>query len=199
MKIILRITMLIAVVVATGKIAEGSMPPHPRVRQLIAEGKIAEPYYLQHLDELRSRGVNAPWAAPELRLQCSMEAFPSARSLGPALVPQSPFNALVILVDFSDKPAQTDSTFLDTPIFGAGWYDIWLIRLGGESITSVDMPEYRSPIVYSIQQNFSNPFNPSTTIQFELPRSTRISLAIYDVLGNEVTRFNEGHIEGDTI
>jgi hypothetical protein len=39
---------------------------------------------------------------------------------------------------------------------------------------------------FSLFQNYPNPFNPSTTIQFELPRSSYTKLTIYDVMGREV-------------
>jgi hypothetical protein len=51
---------------------------------------------------------------------------------------------------------------------------------------------------YKLYQNFPNPFNPSTTIRFELPSSGLVTLKIYDVLGNEVvTLVNEEKRAGD--
>jgi hypothetical protein len=51
---------------------------------------------------------------------------------------------------------------------------------------------------YKLYQNFPNPFNPSTTIRFELPSSGLVTLKIYDVLGNEVvTLVNEEKLAGD--
>lgn len=49
-------------------------------------------------------------------------------------------------------------------------------RLGGEI-----------PKEYALSQNYPNPFNPTTTIQFALPKGSRISLKVFDLLGKEVT------------
>jgi len=44
------------------------------------------------------------------------------------------------------------------------------------------------PAEYGLDQNYPNPFNPSTTIGFRIPGpgSSRVSLAVYDMLGREV-------------
>ena len=41
--------------------------------------------------------------------------------------------------------------------------------------------------MFKLDQNYPNPFNPTTSIKFELPKSSHISLSVYDVLGREVS------------
>jgi len=40
---------------------------------------------------------------------------------------------------------------------------------------------------YCLEQNFPNPFNPTTTINYQIPKDGNVSLKIYDVLGKEIT------------
>ncbi len=42
------------------------------------------------------------------------------------------------------------------------------------------------PETYTLYQNYPNPFNPTTTIEFDLPEASLVTLKIYDLLGREV-------------
>ncbi len=45
---------------------------------------------------------------------------------------------------------------------------------------------------YELQQNFPNPFNPGTRIQFALPQAANVSLKIYDINGRLVADLING-------
>jgi hypothetical protein len=53
--------------------------------------------------------------------------------------------------------------------------------------TGVAPSDASVPLAYSLMQNYPNPFNPQTTIEYELPLATHVSMAVYDVLGREVS------------
>jgi hypothetical protein len=60
------------------------------------------------------------------------------------------------------------------------------------SLGVFDHNKYSLPNSFDLGQNFPNPFNPSTTIQFTLSEPSRIVLKIYDSLGREIsTLINE--------
>ena len=51
------------------------------------------------------------------------------------------------------------------------------------------------PAGFRLYGNYPNPFNPSSTIRYDLPEATRVTLAIYDVMGREVARLVDGSME----
>jgi uncharacterized delta-60 repeat protein len=40
---------------------------------------------------------------------------------------------------------------------------------------------------YTLHQNYPNPFNPTTTIKFDIVKASKVKLAVYDILGKEIT------------
>ena len=65
------------------------------------------------------------------------------------------------------------------------------IKGNGISLKKSFIIYYSAPKEYSLSQNFPNPFNPITTIRYDLPFDSKVSLKIYDILGKEVKKLVE--------
>ena len=55
-------------------------------------------------------------------------------------------------------------------------------------LTSVEEPVTQLPEKFTLEQNFPNPFNPTTTIEYGLPVTAHVRLEIYDITGRLVSR-----------
>lgn len=52
--------------------------------------------------------------------------------------------------------------------------------------TDITDEDGQIPQEFKLEQNYPNPFNPTTTITYQLPRSSTVNLTIYNYLGQEV-------------
>jgi len=52
-----------------------------------------------------------------------------------------------------------------------------------------------SPITFDMDQNFPNPFNPTTNINYSLPERSVVRLQVFDMLGRLVTTLADGTFE----
>jgi len=62
-------------------------------------------------------------------------------------------------------------------------------------LTGVESGENVLPSSISLSQNYPNPFNPSTTISYQLPKASNVSLQIFNALGQRVATLAEGEKE----
>jgi len=68
-----------------------------------------------------------------------------------------------------------------------GGYYVYYTKTGGVVLSAEDANADGAPRQYSLHQNYPNPFNPTTTIRFDISRSSDVRLSISDMLGREVS------------
>jgi photosystem II stability/assembly factor-like uncharacterized protein len=65
--------------------------------------------------------------------------------------------------------------------------DLFLLRTTNGGLTFVQDENPGTPHGYQLMQNYPNPFNPSTTINYSLPKYSKVTIRIFNVLGQEIT------------
>ena len=85
--------------------------------------------------------------------------------------------------------------------FGCGLTSLVYAKINGKEygtkITGVE--KYNSPkLTFHLIQNYPNPFNPSTDIMFEIPKSGKVTIRIYDILGKEIESHAFNYSRGGT-
>ena len=60
--------------------------------------------------------------------------------------------------------------------------------LGRQSVTTgINQAKITIPKEYILNQSYPNPFNPTATIRYSIPKGSRVSIKVYDILGREVS------------
>lgn len=107
-----------------------------------------------------------------------------------------------------DKDSGDPGNWWEIPTFvvntstkpGAGFFEgdntvapVSSVAIVGRNVTT-DIQEGRlnSPYEFRLSQNFPNPFNPSTVINFAIPQTANVSLEIFNVLGERVATILNG-------
>jgi hypothetical protein len=93
-------------------------------------------------------------------------------------------------------------SFVDRSLsFGEYSYQIRQIDLDGTSeiFPPMNVTVGVTPEKAVLGQNFPNPFNPSTTINFVVPMTGHVEVRVYSVLGQEVATLFDGTAEGGKI
>ena len=91
-------------------------------------------------------------------------------------------NSLLYLTIFPEKHKYRKKTFKINLIYRNG---------------SLSLKDPSLPYKFNLKQNYPNPFNPFTTLAYDLPKNSYVSVTIYDMLGVVVNNLiNENQNSG---
>jgi hypothetical protein len=66
-----------------------------------------------------------------------------------------------------------------------------------DAINSIGADGQQIPVQFTLEQNFPNPFNPSTKISYNLPNDSKVTLEVYNIIGNKIAQLvNEEQLAG---
>ncbi len=89
----------------------------------------------------------------------------------------------------------TDVSYGRYPDGSSGWHHFDTPTPLDSNIIAAALSETDGiPASFSVSQNYPNPFNPLTRIRFSLPRTSEVSLTIYDILGRIVAQPIDGRL-----
>ena len=136
-----------------------SMPYIDRQNEFMLFCRFADIYITERLPE-------GGWSQPE---NISID-YPYIRGTCPQITPDGNYLFFTIINNLVSHVYWIDAQFILNDYTGL----------------DQEHADYNTPDDYKLRQNCPNPFNPITTIQYELPQRSDVQITIYDLLGRKV-------------
>jgi hypothetical protein len=80
----------------------------------------------------------------------------------------------------------------DPTVVTLGTSSYLIVYVGPPYATAIERDENSVPFDFALHPNYPNPFNPATVINYQLPATSRVSLKVYNLLGQEITTIVDG-------
>lgn len=95
-------------------------------------------------------------------------------------------------------PAQNGRAYIATMRNRSGGWGTGVGLISPTVITNLNPNNEIIPDKFELSQNYPNPFNPSTVIKFALPTGSKVSLKVYNVLGEEIASLVNSNLSAGT-
>jgi hypothetical protein len=157
-------------------------------------------YSVDNLAPVTPGGVFLATLSNAVRLQWNFDR--TDPDVGRYIVYRSTTNGFPI-ADSTRLLTTTDSTVVDSSAIAGQTYYYRITTADIHGNESVPTPQIASavtsfgetgafPTAFSLHQNFPDPFNPATTITYELPATSHVTLTIYNTMGQEIVTLING-------
>ncbi|MBU2491073.1 MAG: Ig-like domain-containing protein, partial [Bacteroidetes bacterium] len=139
-----------------------------------------------------------PMDTTSVRLAFSMSPSTSGSftwTAGSTMILFIPNPALLYNTNYTLTIAATAKSLGGVPIDGNNDGipgDPYILNFKTESGTTDISETGNVPYKFELKQNFPNPFNPSTTIKFQIPKTSYVTLKVFDYLGREIVTLVDG-------
>ncbi len=107
-------------------------------------------------------------------------------------------NLLAQVASLGNSPSGHRYSFTDSEVQNGTTYSyrLFAVDMNGarEELATAEATPHRSQVAtdYRLEQNFPNPFNPSTSISYSIPEGGLVTLSVFDLNGREVAQLVSG-------